>query len=108
MLKVRALLRGRKIAIVGGDATPEKIERIKNAFELADIDWVSTHHHTQINKIAPSVQRADNVLVLLLIRWASHVYNDLVKLDKVFVKVTAGYDPNQLAEAILTQASGRL
>jgi hypothetical protein len=107
VLAVRKYLRGKAIVIVGGDPDGRKQQAIKDAFELGDLVWVESGHHQSIERVKPAILRPDVAMVVLMVRWASHSYGDLkpfcVKHGKLFVRLPAGYNPNQLASEIMDQ-----
>ncbi|MCX7408685.1 MAG: hypothetical protein NTZ32_11450 [Planctomycetales bacterium] len=111
--KVAALLRGKSLVMIGAEGTRLKAkEAIEKAFGLKELVWIETSPHDSYLSFEPQIVHTDVAAVLLLIRWASHCFGD-VKLicdryRKPLVRVKTGYNPNQIAAAIMSQASERL
>lgn len=110
--KVAELLAGRTMVLIGGERRPHAYEAIKRAFRLKELDWIATLAHESIETFDPHVSRDDVAVVLLAIRWSSHVFGDVKQFceryDKPLVRLPAGYNPNQIAAQILQQVSERL
>lgn len=107
ILAVRKGLRGCTMLIIGGDPRDHAVESLKKAFLLEEVVWLESQEHQSIERFKPYIVRPDVKLVVLLIRWASHSYGDLKPFcdrhGKAFVRLPAGYGPNQVASQILTQ-----
>lgn len=110
--QVADLLRGKKVTLVGGSERQAASGAIKEAFGLKALNWVRSEEHESVNAFEPDVADPEVVLVILMIRWSSHSYGDLQKFcdkyRKPLLRLPGGYNPNQIAHQILTQASGRL
>jgi hypothetical protein len=111
VMKVREVLRGRTVVMVGGDERPQHRKAIEDAFELRELRWVATRPHETHANIVPALTRDDVDLVLLLIRWASHSYSELrnecERCDTPFVRVPGGYNPRAIAHEVLKQVGQR-
>ena len=109
---VREALRGRTVVIVGGDDRPHSRENIEREFELSELKWLSSREHSSIEQFRAAIIHPDTALVILMIRWASHSYEDLQEVcepaGKPFVRLPGGYNPSQLAHQIIEQASKQL
>lgn len=109
--RVREVLRGKTVVLIGGDERPLCRERIERAFELAELRWVATRPHETHSRIVPALSRPDVDVVILLIRWASHSYGDLrnecERCDKPFVRLPGGYNPSTIAHAFVQQVGRR-
>ncbi|MBX3385665.1 MAG: hypothetical protein KF768_03760 [Phycisphaeraceae bacterium] len=111
--RVRDLLRGRRLVIVGGEPMPHAIERITDAFDLEETDWVElTEHGTGAPMRAP-IFRPETALVVVIIKLAGHLHAESARAwsaeaGKPWVYLTGGYNPEAMANAILEQASGQL
>lgn len=110
--KVRAAIAGRTLVIIGGEARRHSIERLKDAFGLADVDWIASRVHESHYNFEPSIRRPEVVAVLLLIRFISHSFAEVqefcIDAGKPVIRIRAGYHPNAVAEAIIEQAGDRL
>lgn len=110
--RVRELLRGRVVVLIGGERRPETCARLERTFELRRLDWVSTREHESISALEPFVARPDTALVLLAIRWSSHSHEEVADLcaryGKPFARLPGGYGANQIAYQVLQQASDAL
>jgi hypothetical protein len=109
LLRVREMLHGATVVLIGGDPRPAAQAALRQAFELAELVWLSSEEHQSIEPFRPHVARAEVSLVLLAIRWASHSFGDVKDFcdayNKPFVRLPGGYSPNQVARQILEQAS---
>ncbi len=109
VLRVAELLRGKRVVMVGGAHRPLSREALVEAFELAELDWITSREHSSNEVFRASIAREETVLVLLLIRWSSHSYGGLKQMadgyGKKFVNLPRGYNPTQVAEEILRQVS---
>jgi len=112
VLRVRELLRGSNILLIGGDRRPQTQTKIKEAFELADLHWIETRAHESVASFEPHVAHQTTGLVLLAIRWSSHSFGEVRQLceryEKLFVRLPGGYGPNQIAQQILNQVGRQL
>lgn len=110
--RVRMLLNGKALYIVGGNPVPAAIERIKNAFGLTEVIWPTTSHNSSVESLRATVSRPDVAAVLLLIRFSSHTFGQLIedceRARKPFVRIPSGYGVKQIAYQILAQASQQL
>ena len=106
------LLRGCVVVLLGGEFRPQRKHAIERELELAELRWVELPDHVSLDRLEPEIARSDVRLVLLLKRWCSHMHEDIRALcdrhDKIFVRMPAGYSPNQIAHQVLRQASDRL
>jgi hypothetical protein len=107
--RVAEHLRGKRVVMVGGANRPLSRQALIDAFELADLDWITSREHSSNENFRASIARDETVLVLLLIRWSSHSYGGLKQMSeeygKRFVNLPRGYNPAQVAEEILKQVS---
>ncbi len=108
--RARDLLRGREIVIVGGDERKEAVAQLSAAFGCR-VRWLETAPHTSLSVLEPAITD-DVAVVLLLIRWSSHVYGELVHACKArgvpLVRLVGGYNLNRVAHDVLEQAGERL
>jgi len=110
VLQVRSLLSGRTVVIVGGEPRPDAQQRLKQAFDLADVEWVHLVEHGSALPMRAPIQRPETALVLVLVKLAGHQHVDEAKsyaraAGKPCVLMTAGYNPERVAAEVLTQAS---
>ena len=108
--EVAKLLENKGLLIIGGERRPYAYEALKSAFQLKDLIWLSTREHESVDQFESYVARPEVTAVLLAIRWSSHSYGEIrdfcVKHGKLFVRLPAGYNPNQVAHQILQQRGG--
>ncbi|HEV7222839.1 MAG TPA: hypothetical protein VGN42_09065, partial [Pirellulales bacterium] len=106
------LLRGKSLALIGGEKRPGASQAIKEALGLKDLIWIESRAHESFKSFGPYVARPDVAAVLLAIRWSSHAYGEVKTFcdhhGKPLVRLPGGYNPNQVAAQILAQASDRL
>ncbi|MEL7265095.1 MAG: hypothetical protein AAFP69_09875, partial [Planctomycetota bacterium] len=105
-------VRGTAMMMIGGERRRSKQQAIEKAFQLSELFWETTGEHTLLDRFLPTIRRDDVSVVLMAIRWSSHSYGDLEfecrKHGKLFVRLPAGTNPNQIAHQILLQAGDRL
>ncbi len=110
--RVRDLLKGRAVVMIGGDRRPFSADAISDSFGLKELIWIETREHQTHTVFEPQVARPDVALVLLAIRWSSHSFGEVKeycdKYGKPLVHLPAGYNPNQVAFHILHQVGERL
>jgi hypothetical protein len=111
--KVRDMLAGSRVVIVGGERREDAVNRIRDAFELADVEWVALPEHGSTAPAEAPIRRADTRLVLVLIRLAGHLHTEEVAMfcdrhGKPLIRLPAGYNPERIAAEVLEQASGKL
>lgn len=111
--QARALLEGRGLVVIGGERRIDAIDRLTDAFGLDGVEWVElTEHGTGASMRAP-IQRAGTALVLVLVKLTGHLHAEEARrhakaAGKPLVLLKAGYNPERVAIAVLSQASGQL
>lgn len=109
--KAREALRGTNLVLIGGIEKPNPKARLIEAFELAGLDWITTGEHESLTRFEPAIARAETALVVVMIRWASHSYEGVKALaekhGKMYLRLTGGYNPSQIAHQFLKQNSRR-
>jgi len=112
VLKVASLLDGRAILMIGGENRPHANRKLRDAFGLSELIWLKTSEQNPRLDCESEVSHPDVAVVLLAIRWSRHSFDDVKDLcekhGKPFVRLPGGYNPNQVAEQILSQCSERL
>jgi hypothetical protein len=113
VLRVRDMIKGRRIVVIGGEPRPEAIERFQDAFLPSDVEWVELTEHGPGQPMQAPIARADTALVLVIIKLTGHLHADearaaAITAAKPLVMLTAGYNPERVAHAVLEQASARL
>jgi hypothetical protein len=110
--EVARLLAGREAVLIGGQVRPDRRKALIRAFGLADLNWITTPEHTSVTVFEAPIARPEVGLVLLATRWSNHDYQNVKdfcdRYGKMFVKLPAGYHPNQVAHQVLAQAGDRL
>ncbi len=109
---VRKLLAGRDVVFIGGLVRPERKDAIELAFDLRELNWVSVPDHSSTALFEAPIARPNVAVVIIATRWICHDYQNVrefcIKHGKHFVKLPAGYHPNQIAAAILSQVGQKL
>lgn len=109
MERVRSWLSGKRVVIIGGAHRPLSRQALVDAFELDDLEWITSRAHEPLETFRASIVRPQTELILLLIRWSSHSFGELRHLadahGKRFVCLPRGYNPAQVAEEILRQVT---
>lgn len=112
MLRVRDALRGRTVVLIGGNPRRHAAEMIEREFELARLDWLDSREHSSIAPFEAAIARPETRLVIVMIRWSSHSFEEVQEMceryGKVYVRLPGGYNPAQIAHQILEQASEQL
>lgn len=113
VLKVRTLLRGRRMVVIGGVEKGHARERLVEAFELGDAEWVALSEHGPSAPMQAPIRRPDTALIVVIVKLAGHLHaaeaRRLAALaGKPLVLLTGGYNPDRIAAEILEQASDRL
>lgn len=111
--EARGLVEGRAVVMVGGEPRNEAIDRLKSAFGLSRVDWVHLTEHGSSDGLRGPITRPDCAAVLVLIKLTGHLHADEAQryartAGRPCVYLTAGYNPEQVAEALLQQAGERL
>lgn len=110
---VRALLEGRQVVLVGGEPRADAAERLEQAFGLSRAEWVRLTEHGSGEPLRAPISQAATALVLVLVKLVGHLHADEARAlartyGKACVSLPAGYNPEQVADAILKQASDQL
>lgn len=109
---LRERLGGRSIVLIGGHERREAAAKLRKALGIEELYWLSTRPHESITQFEPYVARPEVAVVVVAIRWASHSYGAVKEYcdahGKPFVRLTGGYNPNQLATQVMEQCSERL
>ena len=108
--EVRGMLAGRRVVVIGGEPRPESVARIEEAFGLAACDWLRLTEHGSGRAMAAPIAQPDTALVLVLIKLTGHLHADEAReyaraAGKPLVLLKAGYNPEQIAQAVLEQAA---
>ncbi|MBL8991014.1 MAG: hypothetical protein JNJ48_05470 [Phycisphaerae bacterium] len=111
--RVRAWLRGARVVLVGGAVYEHARQRLIDAFELGELEWVSIREHASSAPLESAVARPDTRLVLALVKLAGHQHIDDARRwarqhGRPLVMVPGGYNPEQVAAEIAAQVSDRL
>lgn len=111
--KARDLLRGGRIVLVGGEVYDHAQRRLMTAFDLADLSWVSIREHGSSRPLLPEIADPSTRAVLVMVKLAGHQHIDDARelcrrYSRPLVMLKAGYNPEQVARAVLEQASAAL
>jgi len=107
--QVNRWLRGKRVVLIGGDRRPRAKAALEAAFELAELDWLSSRSHQSFYDFESAIAHPTAALVLLAIRWSSHSFGEVKTLcdryGKPFVRLPGGYNPEQVAQQIVQQVT---
>lgn len=111
--EVRGLLRGKRLVIIGGDRNASAVERLTEAFELKEAEWVVLTEHGSGAAIRAPIYRADTAVVVVIVKLTGHLHAEEAReyagaAGKPCVMLSGGYNPERVAMAIVEQASSRL
>ncbi|MHC5112925.1 MAG: hypothetical protein ACYTGP_00690 [Planctomycetota bacterium] len=102
------LLRGRVAVLIGGDERVHARNALERELALEELRWIPTKSGMPLERIESEMVRGDVAVVILAIRWSSHVYKKFADICQQhgipFVRLRAGYSPNQVAHHVLKQA----
>lgn len=112
VLSVRRWIAGRDIVLVGGEIRQDAKARIEDAFRCR-VEWIAIREHASAEPIRAPATRSSTALVAGLVRLASHAHIDFAKevaatVDKPFVFLPAGYNPEQIAHEVMEQVGRRV
>lgn len=113
VLRVRELLGGGQVVVVGGEPRRDAIERITDAFALDAVVWPDLTEHGSAEPMRAPISNPDTRLVIVLIKLTGHEHaeraRDFARQANVpFVLMPAGYNPEQIAAEVMRQASAQL
>lgn len=108
--QVRQMIQGTTVVLVGGERRQQAMDRIREAFNLADVEWVRLSEHGSGESMRAPIGRPETSLVLVLVKLAGHLHVDEARLyaqksGKACVLLKAGYNPEQIADAVLQQTA---
>lgn len=111
--ELRAAIRGTTVVLIGGERRSAAADRIREAFELAEVEWIRLNEHTSGAPMAAPIARANTSLVIVLVKLTGHLHAEEAsgyarKHGKPCVYLKAGYNPEQIADATLSQAGTAL
>lgn len=111
--EVRSLLAGGGMVMIGGEPRNDATSRIKDAFGLAEVTWVRLTTHGSGQPMHAPIGRPRTRLVVVLVKLAGHHHAEAAAAcakaaAKPLVMLKAGYNPEQIADAVLRQASEQL
>jgi Mg2+ and Co2+ transporter CorA len=110
--RVRAVLEGRKIVVVGGEPRREVIGRLEDAFG-AEVEWVRLAEHGSGGAMRAPIARPETAAVLVIVKLVGHLHADEARecaraAGRPCISLPAGYNPEQVAAAVIEQAGERL
>jgi hypothetical protein len=110
--EARKLLAGRSVVLIGGEARRGAKEALERALGSKEVIWLRGKDYRSYLDFEPFVARPDVAVVVLAIRWSSHSFGEIRSLceryGKPLVRLPGGYNPNQVAQQVVTQAGKRL
>lgn len=73
-------VRGKRMAIVGGDRRPERADAIAATFQLAEVDWIECREDSPrpIQSLVERMRNQSVDLVVILQRYVSHSHSDAI------------------------------
>lgn len=113
VIEARRLIRGTDLVVVGGERRPDAVDRIRDAFQLRHVEWVRLTEHGSGEPMRAPIGRPTTSAVVVLIKLAGHLHVETARAyaaraGRPCVLLKAGYNPEQIAEAILQQAADHL
>ena len=112
LAKVRAYLQGHEIVLVGGSRRPKAEANIIAAFGLSGLRWAAIGEHKSLEHFRPDAARREVKLVLGMIRFMSHSYDEIreecKRQGKLYARLKSGYSPNQIATQVWEQLSDQI
>ncbi|MFN0131156.1 MAG: hypothetical protein ACKVW3_01270 [Phycisphaerales bacterium] len=109
--RVREWLRGRRAVLIGGERYPHAAARIQRDFGLAELHWLELTEHGRTAPIHPPIADPETAVVWAVIRLTGHLFMDEAAeacrtYGRPLVRLPGGYNPSQIAEQTIAQASG--
>lgn len=113
VLRTRELLRAKRVVLIGGERREHAAQRLEKAFELAELAWIPAREHASSSPFLPEIANPRTQLVLIAARLAGHTHLDDARSwcrqhGKPLVVLPRGYNPAQVAQHVLSQASQQL
>lgn len=98
-------VQGKHAVIVGGEPREDARARIESAFGFASLEWVSTEHGRNIEKLVSSIRAGGVDMVILLRRFIAHNIDRTVlpaaRSEGIpWVSVERGYGVQQIKSAV--------
>lgn len=107
----RALLRGRRVVLLGGVLSPSHRAALTRSLHLRELDWIGSDAYAHGTHARAHVT-PDTALVILAVRWMAHAHNTLrdvaQDLQVPYVMHPGGLSPSSAAWQIMHQASRQL
>ncbi|MDZ7703260.1 MAG: hypothetical protein U5L04_02090 [Trueperaceae bacterium] len=111
VLRLRQLLGGGTVVVIGGEPRRETVQQYERAW-ACEVNWIESQPHQSIYHFEPYIARDEAKLVLLLIRWSSHVFSEVKRFcdehDALIVRLPGGYSVNTATHEVLEQVGERL
>jgi hypothetical protein len=110
--RVRELLRGRTLVVVGGVCKPHARKRLIQGLQLEDVRWLTARKQDKVSTFRSRLTGA--AAVILLTKVIGHKHNDVrdmcreMEIPCAQTRVSSGYSVNQIASVILEQVSDQL
>lgn len=113
VLEVRELLRGKRLVIIGGKRNVPAVERLTQAFELKEAEWVVLAEHGSGMPMRAPIHRPDTAVVVVIVKLTGHLHAEEAReyataAGKPCVLLSGGYNPERVAAEVVEQASARL
>jgi len=112
LLRTRRFLKGKTVVLVGGEQRGPAEVALRRAFELRELRWLGLGEHKSLDRFEADIVRPETALVIVMIKFSSHSYKGLKPIcerhNKLFVSLTGGYSPTQVAHQFIAQNGQRL
>jgi len=110
--RVRQMLQGCSVVLIGGDARPQSKGALEQAFGLKQLLWVPSKRQEPSGDFRSYIDGEDVAMVLMAARWSSYSLVDVQQyceeVDKPLVRLNRGYAPDLVAGEILNQVGDSL
>ena len=111
--RARALLAGRVMLLVGGEAREHSRLRLERDLGLAELRWETVAHHQRFDSVDRAIARGDVDVVAVMTKLSSHRDGPAARAaceraGIPFVILPAGYGSDRVANDIAEQASDAL
>ena len=110
--RARELLAGKTLVVIGGVCKPHAAQRLKRQLKLGSVRWLEATKQDRVSEFRAALNGAS--VVVLITRLIGHKHNDVRQMCSdagipwVQTRHSSGYSVNQIAAAILEQASEQL
>ncbi len=107
------LMNGRVVLMIGGEARPRHARKLEEALNLRELRWVAYRPHSSAAPVESEIANPEVSIVIMPVRWNGTESMPAIramcrKHHRHCVTLPGGYNPNNVAHAVLAQISDKL